>query len=261
MRRSDALARLGEWITLLVLMLVLVGSGRVTAAAAGLEVWSAGAMEAGLHRLIDPFARETGQPVQLTVAVPASLRQRVESGRAPDVLILPAPMMEALVRAGKVKPDGQALVGRVGVGVTVREGAPAPDISSVEQLKRALLDAESIVYNRASTGIYFDRLIERLGIADAVTGKATRYADGFGVLDHVVKGHGREIGIGAITEIKDYESKGLRLVGPLPADVQNYTSYVAGVPTAAKSPDSAAAFIRFVTTPLAKTQFAATGVE
>jgi molybdate transport system substrate-binding protein len=260
MKRSDAAGRLGARITLLAL--VLVGSGWAPAAAgAGLEVWSAGAMEPGLYRLIDPFARETGNPVQLTVAVPASLRQRVESGRAPDVLILPAPMMEALVRAGKVKPDGQALVGRVGVGITVREGAPAPDISSVEQLKRSLLDAESIVYNRASTGIYFERLLERLGIADAVKGKATRYADGFGVLDHVVKGHGREIGIGAVTEIKEYESKGLRLVGPLPADVQNYTSYVAGVPTAAKSPDSAAAFIRFVTTPLAKTQFAATGVE
>jgi molybdate transport system substrate-binding protein len=243
-------------------MLVLVGAGWATAAAAaGLEVWSAGAIEPGLHRLIDPFARETGKPVQLTVAVPASLRQRVESGRAPDVLILPAPMMEALVRAGKVKPDSQALVGRVGVGVTVREGAPAPDISSVERLKRSLLDAESLVYNRASTGIYFERLLERLGIADAVKGKATRYADGVGVLDHVVKGHGRQIGIGAITEIKDYESKGLKLVGPLPADVQNYTSYMAGVPTAAKSPDSAAAFIGFVTTPLAKTQFAATGVE
>jgi molybdate transport system substrate-binding protein len=259
MRRSNA-RPLAVLITLLVL--AAGGTGWTTAAVAeGLEVWSAGAVEPGLHRLIEPFARETGNPVRLTVGVPAMLRQRVESGEAPDVLILPGAMMEALVRTGKVKADDQALVGRVGVGVTLRDGARAPDISSVEGLKRSLLDAESLVYNRASTGIYFERLLERLGIADAVKGKVTRYADGFGVLDHVAKGHGREIGIGAITEIKDYESKGLRLVGPLPADVQNYTSYMAGVPTAAKSPGSAAAFIRFVTTPLAKTQFAATGVE
>jgi molybdate transport system substrate-binding protein len=81
------------------------------------------------------------------------------------------------------------------------------------------------------------------------------------VLEHVLRGTGREVGIGAITEIGAYESKGLTLVGPLPGELQNYTSYVAGVVTAAGAPDGGAAFIRFVTSPAAKTVFSATGAQ
>jgi molybdate transport system substrate-binding protein len=117
------------------------------------------------------------------------------------------------------------------------------------------------VYNRASTGVYFERLLERLGIAEEMRGKTVQYADGLGVLEHVLKGKGREIGIGAVTEIKVYQPKGLKLVGPLPADLQNYTSYMAGVATAARSPAGALAFIGFVLTPSAKQQLVATGIE
>jgi molybdate transport system substrate-binding protein len=88
-----------------------------------------------------------------------------------------------------------------------------------------------------------------------------RYADGVSVLEHVIRGTGREFGSGAITEIKEYEPKGLTLVGPLPAEVQNYTSYVAGVVTGAEAPDSGAGFIRFVTSPAAKTVFSASGAQ
>ena len=229
--------------------------------AAEVRVFCAGAVEPGLVALSDAFTRETGNVVRLTAGVPAALRQRVEAGEAPDVLIAPPPVMDALVQAGKVKAEGRALVGRVGVGVLVRKGAALPDISSPERLKQSLLSAESLVYNRASTGTYFERLLDRLGVAEQVTAKTVRYADGVSVLEHVLRGTGREVGIGAITEIKAYESKGLTLVGPLPGDLQNYTSYVAGVVTAAAARDGGLAFIRFVTSPAAKTVFSATGVQ
>lgn len=245
-----------------VLALVLAGClWTAPVSAAEVRVFCAGAVEPGLVALSDAFTRETGNVVRLTAGVPAALRQRVEAGEAPDVLIAPPPVMDALVKAGKVKAEGRALVARVGVGVLVRKGAPLPDISSPERLKQTLLSAESVVYNRASTGTYFERLLDRLGIAEQVKAKSVRYADGVSVLEHVIRGTGREVGIGAITEIKEYEPKGLTFVGPLPGELQNYTSYVAGVVTAAGAPDGGAAFIRFVTSPAAKTVFAATGAQ
>ncbi|HEV2054862.1 MAG TPA: substrate-binding domain-containing protein [Methylomirabilota bacterium] len=245
-----------------VVALVLAGClSTAPVSAAEVRVFCAGAVESGLVALSGAFTRETGNVVRLTAGVPAALRQRVEAGEAPDVLIAPPAVMDALVRAGKVKAEGRALVARVGVGVLVRKGAPLPDISSPERLKQTLLSAESLVYNRASTGTYFERLLDRLGVAEQVKAKAVRYADGVSVLEHVLRGTGREVGIGAITEIREYEPMGLTFVGPLPGELQNYTSYVAGVVTVAGDPDGGAAFIGFVTSPAAKTVFSATGAQ
>ena len=245
-----------------VLALVMIGClSTAPVSAAEVRVFCAGAVEPGLVALSDAFTRETGNVVRLTAGVPAALRQRVEAGEAPDVLIAPPRVMDALVQAGKVKAEGRALVARVGVGVLVRKGAPLPDISSPERLKQTLLSAESLVYNRASTGTYFERILDRLGVAEQVKAKSVRYADGVSVLEHVLSGTGREVGIGAITEIKEYEPKGLTLVGPLPGELQNYTSYVAGVVSAAAAPDLGAGFIRFVTSPAAKAAFSATGAQ
>ena len=141
-------------------------------------------------------------------------------------MIAPPAAIEQFVEGGKVESGG-VNVGRVGLGAAVRPGAPAPDLSSADALKKSVLDAESIVFNRASTGIYFENLLKKMGIYEQVEAKTTRYADGASVMEHVLKGKGREIGFGAITEILLYKDKGLRLVGPLPADVQNYTSYIA----------------------------------
>src|SRR5262245_9016280 len=239
--------------------LALLWSAPVSAA--DLRVFSAGAMEPGLQTLVVDYERETGDAVQLTVAVPAVLGHRVEAGEMPDVLIAPTPVIDALVQSGRLEGDGRALVGRVGVGVVVQRDAAPPDIATTERLVQGLLAAEALVYNRASTGIYFERLLERLGIAERVKAKSVRVADGVQVMEQVLRGSKREIGIGAITEIKAFEARGLRSVGPLPGDVQNYTSYVAAVMKGTARPDAARAFIRFVTSARAKAAFAATGVE
>ena len=91
--------------------------------------------------------------------------------------------------------------------------------------------------------------------------KTTRYPDGTAVLEHVLRGAGRAIGIGAITEIRQFEARGLALVGPLPPDLQNYTVYVAAVLAGSPSPEAAHALLRYVTAPAARAVFAATGVE
>ena len=231
------------------------------AAAAELTVYSAGAVEAGLGPLMETFRRESGHTVRLTVAVPNLLRQRVEAGETPDVLIAPVPVMDALARAGALRDAPRETVGKVGVAVVVRAGARVPDVATPETLRQALLDCESLVFNRASTGTYFERVLDGMGIAAAVSAKTTRYPDGAAVVEHVMRGRGYEIGIGPVTEIRPYESKGIRLVGPLPAPIQNYTTYVAGVLTKSAAPEPAAAFVRHITAPAARAVFAATGVE
>ena len=231
------------------------------AAAAEIQIYGAGAVESGLLELLPAWTRKTGHAARLTVAVPAVLRQRVEAGETPDVLIAPPSVMDALVQAGKVNSEGRVPVGRVGVAMAVRRGVPVPDISTTERFKQAVLDADSLVYNRASTGTYFVRVLDRLGIADAVKAKTVRHPDGSTVMEHLLRGNGREVGIGPVPEIRAYESKGIQLVGPLPADIQNYTVYVAGIVAGARSPEVGAAFIRFITRPAAKATFTATGVE
>lgn len=232
-----------------------------TAHAAEIKVLSAGAVEPGLVVLLDAFRRDTGQGVAVAFATTPAIRRRVTAGEAADVVIAPPAALDDLVKAAKVLAEGRAVVGRVGVGVAVRAGAPAPDIATPDALKKAVLDAESLVYNEASTGIYFARLLERLGIADAVKAKTTRYPDGAAVLEHLLKGKGNEIGVGPLTEILAYVPKGIVLVGPLPTTVQNYTTYTAGVMAGARSPEAAKAFIRFLTSPPSKATFAAAGID
>lgn len=176
------------------------------------------------------------------------------------MVIAPPAALEAFARSGKIGAE-RANVGRVGLGAAVRPRAPVPDISSADALKRSVLQAESIVFNRASTGIYFENLLKKMGVYDQVAPKTIRYADGAAVMEHVLKGKGREIGFGPITEILLHKDKGLRLVGPLPAEVQNYTSYSAAPLNAAASAEPARAFVRFLATPEAKALFAAAGVD
>jgi molybdate transport system substrate-binding protein len=240
---------------------VLLALTASAAEAAVITVLSAGAVEPGLAGLADAFRRTTGTEVAITFGTAPALRTIVAAGQEGDILIAPPSVVEDFVKTRKVVAEERAVIGRVGVGVAVRSSAPVPDISTTEALKRAVLAADSLVYNEASTGIYFARLLERLGVANAVKAKTTRYPDGAAVLDHLLKGKGNEIGVGPITEITVYTRRGLKLVGPLPSEVQNYTTYTAALMAGAKSPDAAKAFIRFLTSPSSKAAFAATGIE
>ncbi len=232
-----------------------------TSQAAELKVLSAGAVEPGLVGLLDAFRRETGQGVAVAFATAPAIRRRVTAGETADVVIAPPAVLDDLAKAGRVLPEGRAAVGRVGVGVTVRSGAAVPDVSTPEALKQAVLRAEGLVYNEASTGIYFHRLLERLGVADQVKAKTTRYPDGASVFEHLLRGRVNEVGVGAMTEIIVYTKKGLVLVGPLPAEVQNYTTYAAAVMAGATSPEAARGLVRFLTSPQVKAAFAAAGIE
>jgi molybdate transport system substrate-binding protein len=143
------------------------------------------------------------------------------------------------------------------MGVAVRDGVPKPDISTTEALKRAVLAADTLVFNKASSGLFVEGLLQRLGLAEQTQAKTTRYA-GSEMFEHVIKGQGNELAFSPITEILLYRGKGLQFVGPLPTEIQNFTTYAAE--PAARS-EVALAFVRFLGTPAAKAIFVAAGVE
>jgi molybdate transport system substrate-binding protein len=226
----------------------------------GIRVFSAGAVEEGVLRLAEQYRREKQQGVVTEFGTGPELQARLDNGDAADVLIAPQAVVERAAKAGRVVAGTATPVARVGVGVAVRRGAPKPDVGTVDALRAALLRADSIVYNQASTGQYLETLFAKMGILEALRPRTTRYGNAQRVLEHVIAGSGSEVGFGPITEIKTYEPKGLVLVAPLPDEVQNFTTYSAAVMTGGRA-DAARAFIGHLTTPAARAAFAATGAQ
>jgi len=218
------------------------------AMAAEIKVLSAGAVEPGLRAAAAAFQKQSGHGVNITFNTAPEIRKRIAGGDAFDVVIAPPAALDEFAGAGKVTAD-RANLGRVGLGVAVRPGAAVPDISSADALKRSVLQTESIVFNRASSGIYLENLLKKMGIYEQVEAKTTRYSDAAAVMEHVLKGKGREIGFGPVTEILQHRDKGLKLVGPLPPEVQNYTSYSAAPMTAAANSELARVLVRYLGSP------------
>ena len=238
--------------------LVFTLSGMVHAAE--ITVLSGGAVEPGLHAAAQAFEKQTGHTVKITFNTTPQIRKRVGAGETFDVVIVPPAAVKDFTAAGKVEAGGVD-IGKVGMGVVIRPGAPVPDISSADAIKRTVLEAESIVFNRASSGLYIEGLFKKMGVYEQIEAKAARYATGAEVMEHVLKGKGKEVGFGPITEILQYKEKGLRLVGPLPAEIQNYTSYTAVAMSGGASKAEAQELVRYLGGPAGKKLFVAAGIE
>jgi molybdate transport system substrate-binding protein len=228
---------------------------------AAITVLSAGAIEPGLVKVIEAFRRETGREIKVAFATAPAIVKRIGGGETVDVIIAPPAALDELVKAGKTALVERVSVGRIGVGVAVRESAPLPKIATVDEFKQSLLNAESVVYNQASTGIYIEKLFDRLGLAEQLKAKTTRYPDFAAVRDRVSKGKGDEIALGATTVIVEAKNRRLKFVGPLPAEIQNYTTYAASVAADGPAKEAAREFVRYLATPAPKAVFAAAGIE
>jgi molybdate transport system substrate-binding protein len=163
-----------------------------------------------------------------------------------------------LMKQGKIVEGTRRVLGRTGIGVGVREGAPKPDISTVEAFKRTLLDAKSVLYSGVgSSGVYFQSLLERLGIAEELKPKLRMSGGGRGA-EIVAKGEAELVVIGVAVILL---TPGVDLVGWLPAELQSYVIFTAGVSASAKEPKAATALVDFLTTPGARAALKAKGVE
>jgi molybdate transport system substrate-binding protein len=220
-----------------------------------IHVLSGAAVEPGLIAAADIFRKRTGSNVVITFATTPEMR-RLGADATLDVAIAPPAALDEFAKLGKV--DGNALmaIGRVGVGVVIRDDAPVPDVSTVDSFRRAVLDADSVVYNQASSGLYVERLLQRLGLADKIQTKTKRYA-GTDMVEPLIKGSGKEIGFMPVAQILNWRGRGLRLVAPLPAEIQNYTTYAAAP---APRSEGGRTFVLFLGTPEAKSVFANAGI-
>ena len=227
------------------------------AAAHDATILSAGAVEPGLRAALALYRKN----VSVTFNTAPQIRERVEKKSEQfDLVIVPPAVMDAFAQAGRVEAE-RVMLGRVGQGIAVRPDAPPPDISSVEALKRALLAAESVVFNRATGGQYIESMLRKLEVYHQIEKKTTRYASAAQVMEHLLKGKGREVGFAPMTEIMMYKDKGLRFVGPLPPGVQRHNAYVASPMRGAANARAAAALVKFLGSAPAKAALASGGVE
>jgi molybdate transport system substrate-binding protein len=234
----------------------------ISGSTANIKVISGGAFKQVLNALAAQYEKESGNTLALTYRTVGQHLQLIKSGGEPfDVAVLTPEAIDGLIKDGKVVAGSRADLAKTGVGVVVRAGTPLPDIGSVDAFKRSLLAAKSVAYidpaAGGSSGIYVGRLLERLGIAAAVNAKA-KLIHGGAVADHIADGEA-EIGIHQISEILPV--KGVVLVGPLPADIQNFTVYAAGVATAANDSVAASALVKFLAGPHAGPIIKAKGME
>ena len=144
------------------------------AAAADVTVLSAGAVESGLQRAAEQFKRASSNEIKMQFNTAPQLAKRMAEGQVADILIAPPAILDEQAKNGKISMQGRLALGRVGAGVVVGSDAPSPEIATTEALKRAMLSADSIVYNTASSGLYLEKLFERIGIAEQTKAKTTR---------------------------------------------------------------------------------------
>jgi len=232
-----------------------------SSSAAEVKVLTAGAFKQVVLALVPDFENQTGNKVIVDNDTAGGLQKRIESGEAFDVAIITPAIVDGLAVSGKIVPNSRVNLATVSIGVVVKEGAPKPDIGTVEAFKNALLSAKSVAYidpaSGGSSGIYIDKLLERLGIADQVRPKAKLKKGGY-VADLIVSGEA-ELGVHQISEIVPV--KGAVLVGPLPKEIQNTTTYAAGLSAAAQNKDAAQALIKMFSGPDAASVFKAKGME
>lgn len=192
-----------------------------------ITVLCAGAVKRGMTLFASLVKVETGHDLDIEFATAPAIAQRLASGGIYDILVCPPSIIDRLCESGKFIDEHRVHVGRVGIGMAVKENVASPNIATPDAFRNAVLNAESIVYNEASTGRYIDSLFRQMGIFYQLQRKTTYYPNSAGVLTHLGRGHGLEIGFAAMPEIRNYEAKGVKLVGALPDDIQNRTDYEA----------------------------------
>ena len=237
--------------------IALLGQG-VAAMAAEIKVMAGAAMPGVIGELGPQFERATGHKIVIQYGPGGTLKRQIEAGEAFDLVIIASERVDELIKQGKIAGDSRVEIARIGIGVAVREGAPKPDISSVDAFKRTLLSVKSVTYApEGATGEHFAKVLDRLGIAEQVKAKAKPNAPGR--VAQVVAAGEVELAIGATPSL--LSTKGGQFVGPLPAELQDWFVNTAGVSATAKQPDAAKALIKHLTTPEAAAVIKAKGME
>jgi molybdate transport system substrate-binding protein len=215
-------------------------------------------MRGVMDELVPQFERATGHKVSISYDPAKVMMERIQRGETADLAILGGSAIEDLEKMGKIAGGSKRVVSSCGVGIAVKAGAPRPDISSVDNLKRALLAAKSIAYTQqGASGIYFSGLVERLGIGEQIRAKAVRQPGG--LIGELVAAGKAEMAVQQIPELMAVP--GIELAGPLPKEIQATTVSSSGIFSVAKQPAAAKALLDFLSAPASAKVFKARGHE
>jgi molybdate transport system substrate-binding protein len=247
--------------TALSCVLLIVSSGRI-ASAAEIKLLSAVALQPGIAGLISDFEKSTGNKLTVAYGTVGALTDRLQKGEPADVAIVSGPQIDDLQKQGKVVAGSRVDIAKVGVGAFGRKGAAKPDIGSADAFKRSLLAARSIAYpdpaGGGASGIYLAGLLDRLGIASEMKPKTKLLPPSALLYESVANGE-IDIGFNQISEILAQPS--VEFLGPLPAAIQNYTLFSAGIGAASSQVDAGKALIAFLISPAAQELLKAKGFE
>ncbi len=227
---------------------------------ATLKVLGAGPVKRGITQIAAQFEKDTGHQVSVEFAGAPSVRERVLAGEAVDVAVVPAATMDEFAAAGRVAPAARTRLGHARMGLAMRKGAAAQDLSSTEAFRRAVEKADAVVANLANSGNYVAKLLEQQGFA---ADKIRRQPDTVKVMELVAGSTERLFGAGQLPEIRELVDKGvaIELAGPLPDALQSVTAYDAAVAAASVNAAAAAAFTAYLETPVSRAAMAATGID
>jgi molybdate transport system substrate-binding protein len=247
--------------TLAIVIALLAATG--TAEAADIDAFISTAIKSVTDEILPPFERASGHTIHALYAPPGALLRHFAAGEPADVFLTGSEAIDTLIGDGKVLP-GRVDLATTGIGICVRKGAPAPDVSTPEAFKRVLLKAASVAYVAPSggsvTGPHIEAMFRRLGIAEQMAAKTKLAAGGpDGRVSVLVSSGEAEIGLQQVSEL--LTNPGVTVIGMLPADLQQTTIYSAGITTSAKQADAARALIEAFSAPSAKPIFKAKGLD
>ncbi|MEA3069244.1 MAG: molybdate transport system substrate-binding protein [Alphaproteobacteria bacterium] len=209
------------------------------------------ALKSAMDELLPSFEREHGHTIRASYGPSGALIPRFNAGQPADVFLTDSAAIDELIRQGKVVP-GRSDLARTGIGIAVRKGAPKPDVSSPEALKQALLAARSVGHAAPAGGSitapHIMRMFEQLGIAAEMAPKVRLAAGGpNGRVSVLISSGEAEIGLQQVSELMS--NPDVEVIGMLPPELQQVTTYSAGIATSAKEPDAARVLIHFLAAP------------
>jgi molybdate transport system substrate-binding protein len=226
--------------------------------AADLKVLSGNGARAAVLELAARFDKATGNRTTVEFAVNPETRAKIEAGQPFDVAVLNPPQLDALIKQKLIATDTRTVLGRAGIGVGIRAGAPKPDISTVDAFKRTLLGAKAVAYpGEGASGKYFVSVVERLGIAEQMKPRMKPMPAEYNV--EVVATGAADLVVVVASRISGVP--GVQFVGGIPAELQTWIGFTAGASPASRNPDAARALLRFFTTPDAAAVLKSTGIE
>ncbi len=233
----------------------------VSASAAEIKVLTAGAFKPVVTAVVADFEKQSGHKVSVDNDTAGALLKRIGGGEVFDLVVLTPGALDELTKAGKIANGSSVRLARVAIGVAVKRGAPMPDISTVAAFQNALLSARAVAYidpaAGGSSGIYLSQLFEKMGIADRITPKAVLVPGGL-VAQRLVNDQA-DIAIHQISEI--LAVPGATLVGPIPAEIQNYTVYAGALSANTPAADAARTLLNALRSDAARDIMKSKGLE